>query len=167
MAADPLASLFTPDTVAALLASAPPAPKQVAVVYVGPFAGRPPSGEPGSDDYDEGLPAGVDITWGQHTVHAWPGEPVEVPEEIAGRPPSGTPGEEGYDPGAGLLAQTANWVEADLSASTVADVLASVGDDPERAAAALASEQLRDRPRKSLVEKLAAIVAQSEESSNG
>jgi hypothetical protein len=111
MAADPLASFLTPDTLSALEASTPPAPKQVAVVYVGPFAGRPPSGEPGSDDYDEGLPAGVDVTWGQHTVHAYPGEPVEVPEEIAGRPPSGTPGEEGYDPGAGLLAQTANWAK--------------------------------------------------------
>jgi hypothetical protein len=118
------------------------------ILYVGPFA------------------AGVEIDTGQ-----WidPGDPVEVDEDVAGRSPSGTPGEDDYDPGAGLLAQTANFAEADLSASTVAKVLESVGDDPARAEAALAAEQAKgDKARKSLIDKLEAIVAKGEEDeSNG
>jgi hypothetical protein len=112
------------------------------ILYVGPFA------------------AGVGIETGQWLE---PGDPVEVDDDVAGRPPAGD------DPGAGLLAQTGNFVEADLSTSTVAKVLESVGDDPERAAAALAAEQAKgDRARKSLIEKLEALVAGGkEDESNG
>lgn len=112
------------------------------ILYVGPFV------------------AGVYIDTGQHLL---PGEPVDVDEAVAGRAP------EGDDPGEGLLAQTANFIEADMTASTVAKVLEGVGDDPERAAAALAAEQLRgDKARKSLIDKLEAIIAEAkEDESNG
>ena len=111
------------------------------LIYVGPFA------------------AGVGIDTGQWLE---PGDPVEVDEDVAGHAP------EGDDLGAGLLAQTANFIEADMTAATVAKVLDSVGDDPERAAAALAAEQLRDKPRKSLIDRLEAIIAEGEEDeSNG
>jgi hypothetical protein len=113
------------------------------ILYVGPFA------------------AGVEIETGQWLDH---GDPVEVDEDVVGRSPSGTPGEDDYDAGAGLLAQTANFVEADLSASTVAKVLESVGDDPARAEAALAAEQAKgDKARKSLIDKLEALVAGGKE----
>jgi hypothetical protein len=116
------------------------------ILYVGPFT------------------AGVQIETGQWLDH---GDPVEVDEDVAGRSPSGTPGEDDYDPGAGLLAQTANFVEADLSASTVAKVLESVGDDPARAEAALAAEQAKgDKARKSLIDKLQALVAGGKEDEN-
>lgn len=98
-----------------------------------------------------------------------PGEPVEVPDELAGRPPrppSGNPDEEDYDPGdegEGLLAQSI-FVEADLNAASVADVLAEVADDPGRASAALAAEQARgSNARKTLVAKLEAIVKTEEQ----
>lgn len=122
------------------------APKSI--LYVGPFA------------------AGVQIETGQWLE---PGDPADVDESVAGHAPSGTPGEDDYDPGAGLLAQTANFVEADMSASTVAKVLESVGDDPSRAAAALSAEQAKgERARKSLIDKLEAIVASGkEDESNG
>lgn len=112
------------------------------LLYIGPFA------------------AGVGIDTGQ-----WfdPGQPVEVDDDIAGRAPDGD------DPGAGLLAQTGNFVEADMTAATVADVLAGVGDDPDLAAQALAAEQTKgERARKSLIDKLEAIVAAGkEDGSNG
>jgi hypothetical protein len=112
------------------------------LLYVGPFA------------------AGVQIETGQ-----WldPGDPVEVDEAVAGHAP------EGDDPGGGLLAQTGNFVEADMSASTVAKVLESVGDDPAKAAAALSAEQAKgDKARKSLIDKLEALVADGkEDESNG
>ena len=110
------------------------------IIYRGPFA------------------AGVQIDTGQWLE---PGDPVEVDEDVAGHAP------EGDDPGAGLLAQTANFIEADMTAATVAKVLDAVGDDPERAAAALVAEQLRDKPRKSLIDRLEAIIAEGEEESNG
>jgi hypothetical protein len=116
------------------------------ILYSGPFA------------------AGVQIETGQWLDL---GDPVEVDEKVAGRSPSGTPGEDDYDPGAGLLAQTANFVEADMSASTVAKVLESVGDDPARAEAALAAEQAKgDKARKSLIDKLEALVAGGKEDEN-
>ena len=112
------------------------------IIYTGPFA------------------AGVQIETGQWLE---PGDPVDVDEAVAGRAPQGD------DPGEGLLAQTANFVEADMSASTVAKVLESVGDDPDRATAALAAEQAKgDKARKSLIDKLEAIVASGkEDESNG
>lgn len=112
------------------------------ILYIGPFA------------------AGVGIETGQWLE---PGTPTDVDEAVAGRPP------EGDDPGAGLLAQTANFVEADMSTSTVAKVLESVGDDPDRAAAALAAEQAKgDGARRTLIDKLQALVADGkEDESNG
>jgi hypothetical protein len=112
------------------------------LLYIGPFA------------------AGVQIQTGQLLE---PGDPVEVDEDVAGRAPDGD------EPGEGLLAQTGNFVEADMSASTVAKVLESVGDDQERAAAALAVEQAKgDKARKSLIDKLEALVAAGKgDESNG
>ena len=112
------------------------------VLYIGPFA------------------AGVGIETGQWLA---PGDPVDVDEDVAGHAPDGD------DPGAGLLAQTGNFVEADMGASTVAKVLESVGENPDRAAAALAAEQVKgERARKSLIDKLEVIVAAGEEDeSNG
>lgn len=43
--------------------------------------------------------------------------------------------------------------------ATVADVLADVGDDPALAAEALAAEQARPKPRKTLVDALTALTA--------
>lgn len=115
--------------------------------------------------YIGGFAAGVGIETGQWLA---PGAPVDVDEDVAGHAPSGTPGDDDYDPGSGLLAQTGNFVEADMSASTVAKVLESVGDDPDRAAAALAAEQAKgERARKSLIDKLEALVAGGKEESNG
>ena len=112
------------------------------IKYIGPFAD------------------GVEIA--DLGIFAEPGEPFEVDEEVAGYAPDGD------DPGAGLLAQTDNFIEADMTASTVAKVLDIVGDDPERAGAALAAEQLQDKPRKSLIDKLEAIIAEGkEDESNG
>lgn len=103
---------------------------------------------------------GVQIETGQVLR---PNEPADVDEAVAGRPPDGD------DPGEGLLAQTGNFVEADMSAATVADVLAGVGEDPDRAAAALAAEQAKGgRSRKSLIDKLEALVAAGKgDESNG
>lgn len=103
---------------------------------------------------------GVQIETGQWLA---PGDPVDVDEDVAGHAPDGD------DPGSGLLAQTGNFVEADMSASTVAKVLESVGEDPDRAAAALAAEQAKgERARKSLIERLEAIIADGgEDGTNG
>jgi hypothetical protein len=49
----------------------------------------------------------------------------------------------------------------------VDDVLAKVGGDPALAAAALAAEQERDKPRKSLVTKLAGIADTTNDSTKG
>lgn len=85
--------------------------------------------------------AGVQIENGQWLER---GEPTEVDTDLADR----------------LLEQTANFVEADMSAATVADVLNAVGDDVARAEAALAAEQAKgDKARKSLIDKLEAIIA--------
>lgn len=118
------------------------------LLYVGPFA------------------AGVGIDTGQWLE---PGDPVDVDEDVAGYPPSGTPGDDDYDPGAGLLAQATNFVEADMSASTVAKVLEGVGEDPARAVAALAAERAKgERARKTLIDQLEAVVASGkEDESNG
>lgn len=112
------------------------------LLYIGPFA------------------AGVGIETGQWLE---PGDPVEVDEDVAGHGPDGD------DPGAGLLAQTANFVEADMSGSTVAKVLEAVGDDPEKAEQALALERTKgDGARRTLIDKLEALVAAGkEDESNG
>ncbi|MEV6696230.1 hypothetical protein AB0M68_03580 [Streptomyces sp. NPDC051453] len=48
--------------------------------------------------------------------------------------------------------------ELDIDANA-ADVLAWVGDDPERAAEALAAEQAKDKPRSTLVKQLEKLAA--------
>ena len=107
------------------------------LIYTGPFA------------------AGVGIETGQWLE---PGDPVEVDEAVAGRSP------EGDDPGEGLLAQVGNFIEADMGSATVAKVLESVGEDPDRAAAALALEQAKgDKARKTLISELEVIVASGKE----
>ena len=122
------------------------------IVYVGPF------------------PAGAEIADTGHWVT--PGDTVEVDDGIAGRPPSGVPGEEHYDAGAGLLAQVANFIPAGSaagSAATITEVLAEVGDDPSRAAAAAAAERARGADaRPTLLTKLDAIASpQTGDKSNG
>ncbi|MBP7596808.1 MAG: hypothetical protein KA755_14310 [Candidatus Microthrix sp.] len=69
------------------------------------------------------------------------GKPVEVDDVL----------------GADLVDQ--GWVEASTVVDTVADVLAEVGDDPVKAAAALAVEEGQANPRPTLTKKLAAIAA--------
>lgn len=51
------------------------------------------------------------------------------------------------------------WVEASSAPASVADVLAEVGDDPVKAAAALAVEEGQANPRPTLTKKLTAIAA--------
>jgi hypothetical protein len=50
-------------------------------------------------------------------------------------------------------------VDSDSKPAKVEDILAEVGDDKEKAQAALDSEQGQTKPRKSLVEKLQAVLA--------
>lgn len=77
------------------------------------------------------------------------GEAVEVDDEI----------------GSSLVEQVDAWEAADgTSRPTVDDVLADVGDDPDRARQALAVEQGSDRPRKSLVSRLEEIASREESS---
>ena len=59
--------------------------------------------------------------------------------------------------GAELLDQ--GWVEASSAPASVKDVLDEVGDDPVKAAAALAVEEGHANPRPTLITKLSAIVA--------
>lgn len=75
--------------------------------------------------------------------------PIEVDEESA----------------AGLLA-TSIWTTPgdDAYYGNVDEVLAAVGDDPNKAAAALQVEQAKSRPRTTLVEALEAIVNEAADS---
>ena len=58
-----------------------------------------------------------------------------------------------------LLDQPANWqAPGSRNDPTVDDILSAVGDDPDAARAALAAEQNRPKPRKSLVSKLEEII---------
>lgn len=50
----------------------------------------------------------------------------------------------------------------DSTKATIAEVLAEVGADPAKAAVALAAEEQAVKPRKSLIEQLAAIVNPNE-----
>lgn len=68
------------------------------------------------------------------------GETIEVPGEL----------------GAQLVEQ--GWLPAASKAPTVAEIIAGVGDDPVAATDALAAEQASDKPRKSLVEGLQAVI---------
>lgn len=100
------------------------------ITYIGPL--RSPDDERGD----------VEISDSGQWARA--GEPIEVETELAER----------------LLAQEANWAEADLGAATIKDVLAEVGDDVSRAQQALALEQAKGADaRKTLIEKLDAIIA--------
>lgn len=46
----------------------------------------------------------------------------------------------------------------DVTAGTVDEVLARVGDDPELAAVALSKEQAKSQPRKGVVDRLTAVI---------
>jgi hypothetical protein len=63
--------------------------------------------------------------------------------------------------------KAAEKVATTTAGGTVKDVLAEVGDDAEKATAALEAEQASEKPRKSLVEKLEAIVAAADDDSGG
>lgn len=66
--------------------------------------------------------------------------------------------EVGAEVGASLLEQ--GWVKAaEAKAPTIPEVLAAVGDDPHAAAEAHTAEEARDKPRPSLLSKLAAVIA--------
>lgn len=70
------------------------------------------------------------------------GETVDVPDEI----------------GSQLIDQ--GWSEAKgVKPPTIPEVLAEVGDDPAKASAEIAAEEARDKPRPTLIEKLAAVIA--------
>lgn len=56
------------------------------------------------------------------------------------------------------LLVTSTWSSADVSDATVEEVLADVGDDPDKAGAALALEHARAKPRKTLLDALNAII---------
>lgn len=68
------------------------------------------------------------------------GETVEVPDDL----------------GAQLLDQ--GWLPGSGKAPTVAGILEAVGSDPVAAADALASEQAAEKPRKSLIDGLQAVI---------
>jgi hypothetical protein len=73
-----------------------------------------------------------------------PDESVEVSDDI----------------GKNLLRQ--GWLSPDTPRTTVADILDWVGDDPIRAAGALAEEQAKDDPRVSLVSRLDALIEEND-----
>lgn len=104
---------------------------------------------------------------GQHGIGCLePGEEFDVPATVAGRAPSGDPAGDDYDPGEGLLAQVGNYehvagelIEPDgVPAGAISKVLDWVGDDPIKAASAIEAENLRPKPRTSLLEQLAATI---------
>lgn len=59
----------------------------------------------------------------------------------------------------GPLVASGEWAVAGEKPKTVADILADVGDDPAKAATALATETSRANPRTTLVEQLRGIAA--------
>lgn len=69
----------------------------------------------------------------------WSGDPIDVDDDTA----------------QALLA-TGEWV-GDSAPDTVAEIKEWVGDDPERAAQALATEQARPEPRSTLINHLTAL----------
>lgn len=78
------------------------------------------------------------------------GETVDVPDDVGGS----------------LAEQVDAWETVDgPSRPTVDEVLADVGDDPDRARQALAVERDSGKPRKSLVSRLEEIAATDEEQS--
>ncbi|MFI6813765.1 hypothetical protein ACIBG7_15195 [Nonomuraea sp. NPDC050328] len=63
------------------------------------------------------------------------------------------------DPRVEILDQPGDPADGDLDATgTIDEVLAWVGDDPGRAAEAHAAEQAKDKPRSTLLAKLAEII---------
>lgn len=106
-----------------------------------------------------------EIAVGDFSAFVEAGDTIEVPDEIAnGTEPTGNEGAPDYDPGrSGLLAQEDVWDASNGGRPTVDDVLADVGDDPDRARTALALENQSDRPRKTLVSRLEEIAAATEE----
>jgi hypothetical protein len=64
------------------------------------------------------------------------------------------------DIGKNLLRQ--GWLSPDTPRTTVAEILDWVGDDPIRAAGALAEEQAKDDPRVSLVSRLDALIEEND-----
>lgn len=58
------------------------------------------------------------------------------------------------------LVETGEWTSPDVKPPTVEEIKTEVGDDPEKAAAALAIEQARPSPRSTLVEHLTGIINQ-------
>jgi hypothetical protein len=104
------------------------------ITYIGPLR------SPGDDRGD------VEIADSGQWARA--GEPIEVETDLAEQ----------------LLEQEGNWAEADLGTATIRDVLAEVGDDLGRAQQALALEEAKGSDaRKTLIEKLEAIVAANTE----
>jgi hypothetical protein len=66
--------------------------------------------------------------------------------------------EPGFTVGETLPAESVELIDGNIDA-----VLRGVGNDPELAAAALAAEQARERPRSTLIDRLQAIIASSVE----
>jgi hypothetical protein len=94
----------------------------------------------------------------QHLARGW----VQVTEPVSdltrfAEPEPGRPVIGGWEP-------APPYVPVD---APVAEVLDTVGDDPARAQSALAAEQDRDKPRKTLTDKLARVAEQTKENGNG
>lgn len=85
-------------------------------------------------------------------------------EKLSDPRPYGTAQQERADAeaAAALAAETATAVIEQPEEQTVAAVLAEVGDDPEKARTALEAEQSRDKPRKTLIDKLTLIAGNGE-----
>lgn len=60
------------------------------------------------------------------------------------------------------LVDTGEWTSPDVKPPTVEEIKTEVGDDPEKAAAALTVEQARPSPRSTLVEHLTGIISTQE-----
>jgi hypothetical protein len=87
----------------------------------------------------------LDIALEGRTVRASHSEPAEVPTDIGER----------------LLASPVWERPSGRSEPTVDEVLAEVGDDKEKAAAALSAEQAKGEPaRSTLVQRLEALIAE-------
>ncbi|MEV5138432.1 hypothetical protein AB0K71_05740 [Streptomyces syringium] len=109
--------------------------------------------------YNYGLVAltkGEEVSGGLALYLLQTASPVEPADEDARawRPPGTVGAPEPEEPGSG---------ELDIDA-TAADVLAWVGDNPERAAEALELELAKDRPRSTLVKQLEKTAADGDDS---
>lgn len=88
--------------------------------------------------------ATLDIALDGRSVRASHKEPGEVPADVAER-----------------LLESPTWERPSAKEPTIDEVLDDVGDDRDKAAAALAEEQAKgEKARKTLIDKLEAVIAE-------